>query len=95
MTLDTVLRLVTLGIFFSMIPFCIFSGILSLFGFSTLMWNDQPLTGLSGLIASPFIGLFMSMIFTVFIAPPISFGLWLFSKITPLSISYIAMESKE
>lgn len=95
MTFDTVLRLVTFGIFFSVIPFSIFSGILGLFGFSTLTWNDQPLTGLSGLIASPFIGLFMSMIFTVFSAPFISFGLWLFSKIAPLSIRYIAMESKE
>jgi hypothetical protein len=95
MTLDTALRLVTFGIFFSVIPFCIFSGMLGLFGFSTLTWNDQPLTGVSGLIASPFIGLFMSMIFTVFFAPSISFGLRLFSKITPFSIRYIAMESKE
>ena len=94
-TLDTVLKLVAFGIIFSIIPFCIFSGMLSLFGFSTVMWNDQPLTGLSGLIASLFIGLFISIVFTVFFGILISFGLWFFSKITPLSIRYIATESKK
>ncbi len=89
LTFDTIFRFVAFGIVFSIMPFSILMGVLSLFGLSTLTWNDQLLTGISGLIASPFIGLFMSVVFTVFFGIFISFGLWLFSKLKPFTVRYI------
>jgi hypothetical protein len=72
-----------------MIPFAMLMGVFALFGFQTLTWNHEPVTGIKGLVASPFIGLFLAALFTAFMGVCLSFGLWLFSKVRPLSLSVV------
>jgi len=82
----SVFRIVAAGAFLSLVPFACLMGVFALFGFHTVTWNHQPLTGIVGLIASPFIGLFLAALFTAFFGVCLAFGLWLYSKIRPLTL---------
>lgn len=86
----SVFRIVATGAFFSIVPFAALMGIFALFGFGTITWNNEPVTGLTGLVASPFIGAFVAAIFTGFFGVLFSFGLWLYSKIKPLHLKAMA-----
>lgn len=57
-------------------------------GLNTLSWNNQPLTGWAALVASPFIGLFFVVMFTMFFGTATAFGLWVYSWLGPFGISY-------
>lgn len=87
----TVVKLVAIGNLCSLVPFSLVTGILSLLGAGTVQWNDQPITGFAGLIASPFVGLFLAGIWTILCAIPVSLGLWAFSKFRPITVSYEAL----
>jgi hypothetical protein len=82
----SVFRIVAAGAFLSLVPFACLMGVFALFGFHTVTWNHQPVTGIVGLIASPFIGLFLAALFTAFFGVCLAFGLWLYSKIRPLTL---------
>jgi hypothetical protein len=82
----TIFKLIAIGNLCSIIPFSLLMGILAFFGAETVTWNDKQLVGLEGLIASPFIGLFISFIFTAFFGILVSFGLWVFSKFRTIQI---------
>lgn len=84
----SVFKLVGVGLLCSLLPFTILMGCTAYFGFNTLSWNNAPLKGVSGLIASPFIGMFMVAIFTMFLGSAVVFGLWVYSLIGPIEISY-------
>jgi hypothetical protein len=62
------------------------AGFFALFGASTVTWNQQPVTGVTGLLASLFIGLFIAAMFTMFLSSCMAFGLWLYSKFQPLKL---------
>jgi hypothetical protein len=83
----SVFRMVAIGCFWSMVPFAVLMGVFALFGFHTVTWNHEPVIGISGLLASPFIGLFVAAIFTIFTGVFLSVGLWLYSKFRPVTIS--------
>lgn len=85
----SIFRLLAASFFCSLIPFSILMGILGFFGFDTLSWNNQPLHGVTALVASPFIGVFIAAIFTGFIGLLIAFGLWIFSKFRPIKIEVL------
>jgi hypothetical protein len=82
----SVYKLIFIGLACSLIPLGVVFGVLALFGANTVNWNGQPLHGFVGLIASPFIGAFITLLFTVFVGTACTFGLWLFSKVKPLSL---------
>ena len=82
----SIFRIVAAGTFFSFTPFFILMGVLAAFGMDTLKWNDQPVLGLRALIAGPFMGLFAAAVFTAMMGLMLSLGLWLYSKVRPLSI---------
>jgi len=82
----SVFRLAAIGFSCSLIPFALLMGVFALFGFHTVSWNQQPITGVEGLLASPFIGLFLAVLFTIFIGTFLSLGLWIYSKIRPLAL---------
>ena len=84
----TVFKILIIGGLYSVIPFSVLMGILSLFGASTITWNHQHLTGLTGLIASPLIGAFVTLFLSGFFGIFIAAGLWLYSKFKPLTINY-------
>ena len=79
-------KLAGLGLAFTLVPFSILMGCFSFFGASTITWNNQPLTGVSGLVASPFIGLFLAGLFTIFLGACMTLGLWLYSFFRPITI---------
>lgn len=82
----TIFKLIAIGSLCSIVPFSLVMGIFAFFGAETVSWNDKQLIGLEGLIASPFIGLFISIIFIAFFGILVSFGLWIFSKFRTIQI---------
>lgn len=82
----TVFKLVAIGLACSVIPFSLLMGFLSLFGASTVTWNRQTVTGVYGLIVSPFIGLVLVAFLTMVLGSCVAFGLWIFSKIRPVTL---------
>jgi hypothetical protein len=85
----SVFRIAAAGIFFSIVPFFILMGVLALFGISSVKWNGAPVYGINGLLASPLMGLFAAALFTGFGGVGMAFGLWLYSKLKPLSLTFL------
>jgi hypothetical protein len=65
-------------------------GCTAYFGLNSLLWNGQPLTGSTALFAAPFIGLFLVAVFTMVLGSAIAFGLWVYSFVSPIEISFKA-----
>ena len=65
-------KLIFIGSLGFYLPFFLLMGVFALFGAPTINWNEQPLTGLPGLILSPFMGLFVALFFL---------GVWLVSNV--------------
>src|SRR3970040_1651756 len=82
----TLFKLAGLGLVLTLVPFAFLMGCLALFGASTVNWNEQPLTGVSGLIASPLIGIFIAAIFTMFLGSCMVLGLWFYSRVRSLTL---------
>ena len=85
----SVFRLAAIGFSCSLIPFALLMGMFALFGYHTVSWNQQPVTGVKGLLASPFIGLFLAVLFTAVMGAFLSLGLWIYSKIRPLTLQVL------
>ena len=82
----TIFKLSGLGLAITLIPFTFAMGVFAFFGASTINWNQQQLTGWTGLLASPFIGAFLAAMFTMLLGCCMAFGLWLYSKFRPLTL---------
>jgi len=82
----TIFKLVGLGLALTLIPFTLVMGVLAFFGASTVSWNQQPLTGWTGLVASPFIGAFLAVCFTMLLGCCMAFGLWAYSWFRPVTL---------
>lgn len=82
----SVYKLIFIGLACSLIPLSVVFGVFALFGANTVNWNGQPLHGILGFIASPLIGAFITLLFTGLLGTACIFGLWLFSKVKPLSL---------
>ncbi|EPX98852.1 MULTISPECIES: hypothetical protein [Ralstonia] len=80
----SLLKLIAIGLYLSLVPFSLACGVLSLFGIGGVMWNGKPLYGVSALVASPFVGVFAATMLTVVVWAGCSFGLWVFSKYRPI-----------
>ncbi|MEQ9000693.1 MAG: hypothetical protein RID53_29855 [Coleofasciculus sp. B1-GNL1-01] len=93
LTIGTTFKLVAFGLLFSIVPFSILMGLLSLFGLSTVTWNDEHVTGISGLLVSPLIGVFVALFFTLCLGIFMSFGLWLFSTKQNMKLHYISKDN--
>lgn len=83
-SVGTVFKLVGMGLMFSLLPFTILMGCTAALGLNTLSWNNEPLTGWVALVASPFIGLFLVAMFTMFLGTATAFG----PCLGPFGISY-------
>lgn len=94
LTTGNIFKLLLLGTSCSIIPFSLVMGILSIFGASTVTWNDQPLTGVTGLIASPFIGAFIALLLSGIFGLFIALGLWFYSRFKPLTVQYWCVDSQ-
>jgi hypothetical protein len=84
----TVYKLVALGAVFGFLPLFGVLGVLGSMGFSTLTWNNQPVTGLRSIIAGPLIGAVFALICVAVFGSAVALGLWIYSKFRPLSLEY-------
>ena len=82
----TLFKLASIGLGITLVLFALVMGVFAFFGASTINWNHQQLTGWRGLIASPFLGVFLALLFTAFLGCCMAFGLWLYSKFRPLTL---------
>ena len=86
----SIFKIVGIGLLCSLLPFTVAMGCTAYFGFNTLSWNNEPATGTAAIFAAPFIGLFLVAIFTMFMGCAITLGLWLYSFVSPIELSYKA-----
>lgn len=79
-------KLIGLGLVCTFVPLTTIMGVFSLFGAQIVKLNGQAVTGITGLLSSPFIGLFIAGIFTLLIGGCIVLGLWIYSLFRPITV---------
>ena len=82
----TLFQLAGIGLATTFLPFVVLSACFALFGLSPVTWNEEPLTGVWGLLAATFIGLFFTALLTIFLGSCMVFGLLIYSFFKPLKI---------
>jgi hypothetical protein len=86
-------NLLFIGLFFGIGSFVILCGLAALLGAETITWNEESKTGLEGLLYSfllaPMISGFFAGFFWVFLV----IGLWIYSFINPLKITFKYVQS--
>lgn len=85
---SSVYKLVALGSVCALVPLFTVIGVLSTLGVGAVQWNGQALTGIKGLLMSPFIGLLMALLLTALVGSLLAFGLWLWSFVRPVQLTY-------
>lgn len=83
-----VFKLIGIGLTFGFLPIFLLFGILGAAELGTLTWNMAPVIGLKAIFVAPLLGLFMALIFTGLLGSVAVFGLWIFSKFSPITIEY-------
>jgi hypothetical protein len=68
--------------------FTIIMGVFSFFGGETITWNNENYTGLSGMLISIPLGLFLALWFTLFLWLIGILGMWINSMLYGLNISF-------
>lgn len=84
----TIYKLVACGSVCALVPLFTVIGLLATLGVGTVQWNGQLLSGLKGLLLSPFIGLLVALMITALVGSLIAFGLWLLSMLRPVQLTY-------
>lgn len=84
----SIYKLIAWGTVCSLVPLMTLMGLLSTFGWGSVKMNGHALTGLSGLLLSPVVGLMMAMLLTALLGSLVALGLWLYSLMRPLQLSY-------
>ena len=79
-------RLMLIGLSIPVLGFCVISGVMGMFGYDMVKWNDQTVHGVLALPVALFSGLFISVLMTVFLGSIICFGLWIYSRFRPLRV---------
>ncbi len=91
---STVYKLFAIGMLTFFLPVSILAGILASLNLITLTWNEQTITGLRALVAAPVMGLVVALILTAVQGSMVAFGLWLYSKVRPLTIHYFPVADR-
>lgn len=79
-------RLLLIGLGTPLVIYGLVCGILGMFGYDEVRWNDTVIHGLLALPAGLLAGLSVSVFLTVMIGTIACFGLWLYSLVRPLTI---------
>jgi hypothetical protein len=87
LSVGSVYKTVAIGTFSCIVPFCTLMGLFALFGAKTLAWNNHPVTGISGLFAGPFIGVFIGGCVVALWGSACAIGLWIYSKFFSFTIA--------
>jgi hypothetical protein len=87
----TVFKLLLIGNLVFLLPLSLLAGVLSMFGASTIIWNDQVVTGLPALLVSPLSGALFALVFSVLGWVSVFIGLWIYSAFRPLQLEFIPL----
>ena len=82
----TTFKMVAIGMLITFVPFTVLMGFFALFGANTISWNNENIHGVNAILASPFIGLLIALIFTLILGSAMAFGLWVYSNFRPLTL---------
>ena len=93
LSFGTVYKLIALGLTMTVVPFGALMGVFALLGATTVTMNDRALTGLSGLVAGPLLGILMVVVFTVIFGTAIALGLWVYSLFRRCTIRFEVSEN--
>jgi hypothetical protein len=94
-TVGTLFKIVALGCSIFLMSFAVLMGVFASLGAHTLHWNREAVTGVSGLVLSPFLGATLTVIFTLFGWLGFAVSFWIFSKFGRLRVDYICDEASE
>ena len=85
----TIFKLLMLGNLVFFLPLSLLAGVLSIFGMSTITWNDQIVTGLPALVVSPLSGALFALVISALGWISVFIGLWIYSAFRPLQLEFI------
>jgi hypothetical protein len=89
----TLFKLFFTGYFFSVGPIILFCGVLSIFGYGTISYDGETLTGLKGFLASLIMIPIFSFAFAIANWILIGFGVWMYTRFTYLKIKFRSLSS--
>ncbi|AID27598.1 hypothetical protein DUQ00_02495 [Salmonella bongori] len=82
-------RLMLIGFGIPMVGFSFICGVMGIFGYDMVKWNNQTIHGLLALPTALFSGLFVSVLMTVFLGSIACLGLWIYSRFRPLQVKVL------
>ena len=85
----TIVKIILLGNVLGWSLLTTVAGLFAMFGAEIIQWNNHYVTGLSGFLSSPFIGMFIGLVFGLFTAFFSYIGLRMLSVFRPLTIEYV------
>jgi hypothetical protein len=92
LSVGSVYKLILIGLTFSVIPLSVVFGVFALFGAHTIQWNGKPVVGVAGLIAAPFVGAFIALLFTAILGTLAAIGLWVYFRFRFLKLSVVELK---
>ncbi len=88
LTKGSVFKIYFLGLAGGFFVLFLIFGISAIFGAETVKWEGQPITGFMGLVTAMLMWPFFSFFFAGFMWLISILGLWLYSLIRPITISF-------
>ncbi|KNC11200.1 hypothetical protein AC791_04520 [Klebsiella sp. RIT-PI-d] len=86
---SVIYRLLLIGLSIPMLIFSVICGIMGIFGYDMVSWNNQTVHGLLALPVALLSGVFISVIFTFFFGSFVCLGLWIYSRFRPLQVKVL------
>ncbi len=93
LTIGTLFKLVALGTLIPIVALCLLCGLLALGGMETVQVNGNAVTGAGGLLAAAIMAPIFWLVITVLGWLSLFVGLWLFSLVRPIQISFVPSPS--
>lgn len=90
----SIVKLIVLGSTIGCMLISSLFGMAALFGVEAVQWNGQYITGIKGLIASPFIGAFAGILFGLFSAAFTWIGLRIYAIFRGITVEYVAFDNQ-
>lgn len=83
---SVIYRLMLIGLAVPMLIFSLFCGVMGIFGYDMVKWNNESIHGILALPVALFSGLMVTVFFTAFLGSIICLGLWIYSRFRPLQV---------
>ena len=87
----SVFKLLLIGNLAFFLPLSLLAGVMSMFGVSTITWNNQVVTGFPALLVSPLSGALFALVISVLGWISVFIGLWIYSVFRPLELEFIPL----